>query len=216
MNIAGLAAVGGIGFVLLAIVINVVYVRAGLPMPNSGQSLAAVTDSLAAVGDRLKKPSVVAPATWLCTTVFAAGLLAQLWRGEPGTDAWALVGFAGVLMQNATFVVVEALRFGMAAAAKNGDPVAGLWALSNVLFGFNQVFLAIALLGFSAAGSGVGFIPAWHAWLGYASAALLFVSSSASPYNADARNRIAVTGLIGWLGWAAWIVIASVVLLGSS
>lgn len=216
VNIAGLAAAGGIGFVLLAIVINVVYLRAGLPMPNSGQSLAAITDSLAAVGDRLKGPSVVAPATWLCTTVFAAGLLAELWRGEPGTDAWALVGFAGVLMQNATFVVVEAFRFGMAAAAQNGEPVVGLWALSNVLFGFNQVFLAIALLGFSAAGSGVGFFPAWQAWLGFASAALLFVSSSVSPYNTDGTNRIAVTGLIGWLGWATWIVICSITLLGSS
>jgi hypothetical protein len=93
--------------------------------------------------------------------------------------------------------------------------VAGLWGLSNVLFGFNQVFLAIALLGFTAAGAGVGLIPTWHSWLGYLSAALLFLSSTASPYNADGTNRIAVTGLIGWLGWAAWIVAYSITLLTS-
>ncbi|MGX7826396.1 hypothetical protein ACTG9Q_15005 [Actinokineospora sp. 24-640] len=58
----------------------------------------------------------------------------------------------------------------MAAAAVEGrGSVAGLWTLHNVLFGFNQVFLAIALLGFTAAGAGVGFIPAWHAWLGWIS-----------------------------------------------
>jgi hypothetical protein len=212
--LTSLAGASGVGFVLLAFAINGVYIRAGLPLPTSGLSLEATTDALAKVGDRIKKPSVVAPATWLFTTLFAAGLLAALWRGEAETDAWAMAGFAGVLMQNATFMVVESLRFGMAAAAVHGrGSVAGLWALSNVLFGFNQVFLAIALLGFTAAGSLVGFIPAWHVWLGYVSAAFLFVSSAASPYNAEGTNRIAFTGLIGWLGWAAWIVAYSVALL---
>ncbi|WP_280492822.1 hypothetical protein [Nocardia asiatica] len=46
---------------------------------------------------------------WLCTTVFAAGMLSVTWRGGEGQAAWALVGFAGVLMQNATFTVIEAL-----------------------------------------------------------------------------------------------------------
>jgi hypothetical protein len=171
MTVVSLAGVGGIGFVLLAIIINVVYVRAGLPLPNSGQPLAVVTDSLASIGGRLRKPSVAAPAGWLFTTVFAAGLLAALWRDEAETNAWALAGFAGVLMQNATFMVVEALRFGMAAAAaEHRGSVAGLWTLSNVLFGFNQVFLAIALLGFTAAGTSLEFIPGWQTWLGYVSA----------------------------------------------
>jgi len=81
------------------------------------------------------------------------------------------------------------------------------------LFGFNQVFLAIALLGFTVAGASAGLIPGWHAWLGYASAALLFLSSSASPYNVEGANRIALVGLIGWLGWIAWIVAFSITLL---
>ncbi|MEO3888396.1 hypothetical protein [Nonomuraea sp. B5E05] len=215
MTTTSLAGVAGIGFVLLAIIINVIYVRAGLPQPTSGQSLDAVTDALAGVGKRINAPSVFVPASWLFTTVFAAGLLAALWRGDQTAgNAWALVGFAGVLMQNATFMVVESLRFGAAAAARHHrGSVAGLWAFGNVLFGFNQVFLAIAVLGFTAAGVGLAFIPAWHAWLGWISVALLFVSSTAAPYNADGTNRIAVTGLLGWLGWASWIVAYSIALL---
>lgn len=215
MAFTGLAGLGGIGFVLIAVGINVVYLRAKLPMPTSGQSLEATTAAFAAVGNGLKHPSVLAPASWLCTTVFAAGLLSVLWQGGSGPGAWALVGFAGVLMQNATFACVEALRFGMASAAsrENGS-IAGFWGLSAVLFGFNQVFLAIALLGFTVAGTDAGLVPGWHAVLGYASAALLFVSASASPYTVDGTNRTAPAGLIGWLGWATWIVVYSVALLG--
>lgn len=101
MSFSGFAGLGGIGFVLVAIAVNVVYLRARLPLPVSGQRLEEVTDAFAAVGRGLKRPSVLAPASWLCTTVFAAGLLSVLWRGGAGPGAWALVGFAGVLMQNA-------------------------------------------------------------------------------------------------------------------
>ncbi|GAB3440022.1 hypothetical protein [Actinophytocola sediminis] len=215
MTIVSLAGMGGIGFVLVAIFVNVIYIRIGLPMPNSGQSVEEVADSLAAIGDRLRGPSVIVPVTWLCTTVFAAGLLAELWRGDLATDGWLLVGFAGVLMQNATFTVVEAFRFGMVAAAQRRDPIAGLAAAHHLLFGFNQVFLAIALLGFTTAGAGVGFNPTWHTWLGYVSAVLMFISSLSAPFTINRTNRVAVAGLIGWFGWATWIVVYSVLLLTS-
>lgn len=215
MSFIDWAGIGGIGFVLLAIIINVVYARAGLPFPVSSSGLATVTSEFAKVGDRLKPPSVVAPLTWLLLTLFAAGLASELWQDD-AEIGWILVGLAGVLMQNVTFTVVEALRFGMAsAAAHHRDSMAGLWGLSNVLFGFNQVFLATALLGFTAAGAGAGLIAGWHLWLGFASAALLFLSASASPYNVHGSSRISIVGLIGWLGWVAWIVAFSVTLLRS-
>ena len=62
MSFTSLAGLAGIGFVLAAITINVIYVRARLPLPTSGKSLGAVTDDFATVGDALKRPSVGAPA----------------------------------------------------------------------------------------------------------------------------------------------------------
>ncbi|MFE3193874.1 hypothetical protein ACFXHA_33070 [Nocardia sp. NPDC059240] len=88
-----------------------------------------------------------------------------------------------------------------------------MWTLSNVLLGFNQVFLALALLGFSAAGAATGFLAVWQVVLGYVSAALLFVSASISPYNASGTGKGAFIGFVGWLGWAAWIVAAGVTLV---
>ncbi|EFH82529.1 hypothetical protein [Ktedonobacter racemifer] len=61
MSFTSLAGLGGIGFVLVAIIINVIYIRAGLPLPMSGQSLDAVTDAFAATSNASKGPSVVAP-----------------------------------------------------------------------------------------------------------------------------------------------------------
>lgn len=209
-NAAGFA---GIGFVLTAVVVNVVYLRARLPLPMSGQNMDEVMDALAGVGEALKRPSVLAPLTWLCTTVFAAGLAAAMWESPAAPTMWLLLGFGGVLMQNVAFGCVEALRFGMAAAARDRVPASGLWALHNVLFGFNQVFLAIALLGFGIAAAETGFLPPWQQWLGFAAAALLFFASSASSHNAEGTSRLALIGLVGWLGWIGWIVAASVTLL---
>ncbi|MGH3588420.1 MAG: hypothetical protein ACRDQ0_19110 [Pseudonocardia sp.] len=214
MSLTLAAGLGGIAFVLVGIALNVVYVRIGVPLPTSGKDLEAVTDAYAALGAGLRRSSAVAPVLWVCTTVFAAGLLSVLWRGGSGQGGWALVGFAGVLLQNATFTCVEALRFAMATAARHGrGAVAGLWGLSNVLFTFNQVFLALAVLGFTVAGVGGGVVPGWHAWLGYVAAGLLFVSSLAGSHNAEGANRLGLVGLIGWLGWATWIVAYSITLL---
>ncbi|WP_026928926.1 hypothetical protein [Glycomyces tenuis] len=216
MSLTDVAGVAGMGFVLLALVINVVYARIGLPMPTSGKNLEEVTDAFATLGKALRAPSTLAPAAWVLTTLFAAGLVSALWGEGAETAGWALVGFAGVLMQNATFTAVEALRFGLAsAAARDRGSVAGLWALNNVLFGFNQAFLGIAVLGFTVAGAGAGFIAGWHVWLGYLSAGFLFASAAVTPYNAEGTGRLGLLGLVGWLGWAAWIVAYGVALLGA-
>ncbi|MEV4568106.1 hypothetical protein AB0K12_30425 [Nonomuraea sp. NPDC049419] len=214
MEFTVLAGLGGVGFVLVGLVVNAIYLRSGLPLPASDQGLDAATDAYDGIADALKRPSVVVPVTWLCLTFFAAGLLSVLWRGDADQGAWALMGFAAVVLQNATFTCIEALRFGMATAARHGrGSMAGLWGMSNVLFGFNQAFLAMALLGFTVAGVSGGLVPVWQAGLGYASAALLLVSSLAAPYNVDGGNRLGPAGLIGWLGWVAWIVAYSVTLL---
>ncbi|MGP3930122.1 hypothetical protein [Nonomuraea sp. KM88] len=214
MGFTTLAGLGGMTFVLMLAVLNYMYVRVGVLFPTSDKDLDAVTDSFARLGSAFKRMSVIVPVAWVSTTIFAAGLLSTLWRGGTGTTAWALVGFAGVLMQNAVFMCAEALRFGMVAAARHGrTAMGGLWGLSNVLVGFNQVFLALAILGFTTAGVGAGVIATWHAWLGYISAAVLFIAASASPYNVDGGNRLWQAGLIGAFGWGIWIATWSVTLL---
>lgn len=111
MDVSTAAGLGGLGFVLLAVGVNAAYLRGGLPLPGAAGGPDAATAAYAAAGSALRRPSVLAPASWVATSVFATGLLAVLWRGGAGSGAWALLGFAGVIMQNVTFTGVEALRF---------------------------------------------------------------------------------------------------------
>lgn len=211
-----IAALGGFGFVLLAIAVNVIYGRSGLPLPTVGGDLEETCEAFASAGPALRRSAVLAPASWLCLTIFAAGLLAQLWETAPGPGAraWAVVGLSGVLLQNASFALVEALRFAVAEGALRArSAVGGLWTLSIAVFGFNQVFLATALLGFTISGVSSALVPVWHAVIGCFSALLLFVGASATPYRVSGPNRSGMLGLIGWLGWIIWIVSYSVLLL---
>jgi len=216
MTSTTIAALGGLGFVLLAIAVNVLYGRNGLPLPTAGGNLDETAKAFAGAGPALRRSAMLAPASWLCLTMFAAGLLSQLWEAapDPSSRAWALLGLSGVLLQNATFACIEALRFAVVEGALRArSTVGGLWTLSIALFGFNQVFLATALLGFTIAGVSSGLVPVWHAVLGCFSALLLFAGASATPYRIPGPHRSGLLGLIGWLGWIIWIVIYSVLLL---
>jgi hypothetical protein len=148
-------------------------------------------------------------------TIFAAGVCVCLGRRLPTrTDAWLVVGLAGVLMQSVVFTGVEATRLAVMAAAPHGAAgVTGLWGLHVALFGFNQVFLATALVGFSMAGIRAGVVSRWHAVTGLLAASLLFVTATASPYGVGGVNPLALLGLVGWLLWLIWISVYSVVLI---
>lgn len=212
--IATIAALGGLGFVMVAIAANVVQSRSSLPLPTAGGDTEQVIAAFDGAGSALRRSAVLAPLSWLCLTVFAAGLVAQLWGTTPAAQTWALVGLGGVLLQNATFTVVEALRFAVAeGAARARSTVGGLWTLSIALFGFNQVFLAAALLGFTLAGLIAGLVPVWHAVIGFLAASLLFIGASATPFRVSRPHVSGLMGLVGWLGWIIWIVIYSVLLL---
>lgn len=75
MSFTSLAGLGGIGFVLVAIIINVIYIRAGLPLPMSGQSLDAATDAFAATSHALKGPSVPEAEQWAAQVDRADGFI---------------------------------------------------------------------------------------------------------------------------------------------
>jgi hypothetical protein len=91
--------------------------------------------------------------------------------------------------------------------------VTGIWALHNALFGFNQVFLATALVGFSMAGVRAATVARWHAIAGFLAAGLLFAAATTSPDGMDGVNPLALLGLVGWLLWLVWILAFSTLLL---
>jgi hypothetical protein len=101
----------------------------------------------------------------------------------------------------------------MSAAQHGGGSVTGLWGLYNALFGFNQVFLATALVGLSMFGIRTGAIARWHAGIGFLAAMLLFITATTSPYGIDGVNPLALLGLVGWLLWLVWIVSYSIILI---
>ncbi|MFG2049701.1 hypothetical protein ACGFIW_20015 [Micromonospora sp. NPDC048935] len=117
-------------------------------------------------------------------------------------------------MQSVVFTSVEATRLALISAAPHDSgSVAGLWGLHTALFGFNQVFLATALLGSSLFGIRSGAIARWHAGTGLLAATLLFVTATTSPYGVGGVNPLALLGLTGWLLWLVWIVAYSVILI---
>ncbi|MBO0924271.1 hypothetical protein J1G44_07210 [Cellulomonas sp. zg-ZUI199] len=203
----------GLGFVLLLVVANLVLTSAGLPLPTDTSTLPELGRAHADGVDALRLASALMPAAWLLATVFAAGLAVESWH-SPARRTWALVGLGGVLAQCATFAVAEAARLAVAAAALDGtggEPgaLAGLWGLHRAVFGFNQVFLATALLGFSLARPS----PRAHAALGLTGAALLLASATAAPYGVGGAQPLALAGLAGWVLWLGWIAVAGVRLL---
>lgn len=196
------AKVGGvavIGFATLIVGANVIAVGGGLPLP--GADMAQVRDffgTSAAVG----LSSAFVPLAWLCATVFCASAVATLWHAE---RMWSLVGFAGVLLQNATFAAIIATRL-----ALTSEVDSALWALHNGFFALNGTFLAIALVGLSVAGHRAGLIRRWHAMLGYVAAVLQFVSASLAFAVVD--GELGFVGLAGWVLWVVWLVAYGVAL----
>jgi hypothetical protein len=212
---ADLGGLAGIGFVAVLVTANVVLTAAGFPTPSQAVTAGEIVAVCTEGARQLRFASALLPAAWLLATVFAAGLAVHLGRRTNGrTDGWLIVGLAGVLMQSVVFTGVEATRLAVMAAAGQGTAgVAGLWGLHTALFGFNQVFLATALLGFSVAGLRASVVGRWHAGVGLLAALLLFASATTGPYGVGDVNPLALAGLVGWLLWLGWILALSVVLL---
>ncbi|XVS63485.1 hypothetical protein ACQPYE_35315 [Actinosynnema sp. CA-299493] len=197
----------GLGFATLIVLANAIMVPTGLP--STGAETAAVIAYFTANRGAVGVASALTPAAWALSTVFAAGVVAALRRSERERgEAWSLVGFAGVLLQNGAFAAVTALRLAVA-----DDPTGALWSLHDALFTLNGVFLASALVGLSLGGRHAGLIPAWHARLGLLSAALLFTSATLAPLVVARPGPLVFPGLAGWLLWVVWVVAYSVALI---
>lgn len=209
-----LSGVAGIGFVALLISANLILTSAGFPTPSEVVTVDRVSATFAAEPGALRLASALLPTAWLLATIFAVGVVSGVWGSGASARAWSLVGLAGVIMQCAVFTGVEATRLALGLAAiDNVAAVAALWGLHTALFGFNQLFLATALLGLSVSASRAGISSRWHTAIGLAGAAALFVTATASPYGAAGVNPLALLGLAGWLLWLMWIVVYSATLI---
>ncbi|GGZ30407.1 hypothetical protein GCM10010365_58670 [Streptomyces poonensis] len=192
---------------------NVIVVPAGLP--RTGADPDAVDAFFSTRGDLVGIGSLLTPAAWALATLFGAGAVRALWRSERArTEAWSLLGFAGITLQNAAFAGVIAIRLALASTAADGtEASAGLWALHDALFTLNGTFLALALVGLSIGGRHAGIIRPWHHVLGLASATLLFTSATLTPLVIDHNGPLGLLGLAGWLLWVVWVVAYGIVLV---
>ncbi|PKB64519.1 MAG: hypothetical protein BZY80_02705 [SAR202 cluster bacterium Io17-Chloro-G2] len=161
--------------------------------------------------------SVIAPFVWVALLVFGSGVFAKVRAYETTKgEAWAYVGLLGVLMQNAIFATVVAtevtLNAGADSLAANAALTETIWRFQRAIFTLNGTSLALALTGFSVAALGAGFIPKWHAYLGLAGAALLFVSAATVMPVVEGTGAVFI-GLPGFVLWLVWILAMGVRLI---
>lgn len=213
MGFFRLSGIAALGFALLIVMGNVILVPAGLPRTGAGPD--AVDAFFSTQGDLVGIGSVLTPAAWALATLFGAGAVRALWRSEHArNEAWSLLGFAGLVVQNAAFAGVVAIRLALASTAEDGrDASAQLWALHDALFTLNGTFLALALVGLSVGGRHAGLVMPWHHALGLVSAALLFSSATLTPVVIDRTGPWGLLGLTGWLLWVAWLVAYGIALI---
>ena len=201
VRVCGLAAVG-----FAVLIVSNVAILAPAGMPVTGAEPAEVKAFFGTQDHIVDLASVFVPATWVLVMLFGAGAVGTLWHSERARgEAWSLVGFAGLVLQNTAFAGIAAIRLALATTADDGAGVAGLWALHDALFTLNGTFLALALVGLSTAGRRSGLIRPWHGRLGLLSAALLFTSATLTPLVIDHVGPLGLIGLTGWLMWVAWI-----------
>ncbi|MFI7013718.1 2-oxoglutarate/malate transporter [Streptomyces sp. NPDC050164] len=210
MGFARVSGLAALGFAFLIVAGNVLLVPAGLP--RTGAGIGEVDGFFRAHPDLVGLGSALTPAAWILATLFGAGAVRVLWQSERDRgEAWALLGFAGLVLQNAVFAGVIAIRLALASTAADGVGAdTSLWALHDALFTLNGTFLALALVGLSVGGLRAGLIQPWHGRWGLVAAALLFGSSVLAPLVIDHTGLL---GLVGWLMWVVWIVVYGVVLM---
>lgn len=209
-RIGGLAA---LGFAVGIVGANLILVPAGLPAV--GADIDEADTFFTANSGQAGFAAGFMPFAWVCAIVFGAAAVAVIWPRERAEgSAWSLVGLAGLLLQNATFVGVGAVRLALSATSDHSPAgTAGLWAFHNALFSLNGTFLATALIGLSLGGLRTGLIRRWHAIVGLVAAAGQFIAATISPLIIDHAGPLALISLASWLLWVVWIVTYGVTFL---
>ncbi|NYI07211.1 2-oxoglutarate/malate transporter [Allostreptomyces psammosilenae] len=206
MSFSRISGMAALGFAFMIVFANVIALPAGLPA--TGADIGDVEAFFGTRDDVVGVGSALTPAAWALATVFGAGAVCALRPSERDRgEGWSLLGFAGLVLQNATFAGVIAIRLALTTTAgEDTGATSGLWALHDALFTLNGTFLALALIGLTVAGRNAGLIRGWHGALGLLSAALLFTSATLTPLVVEHAGPLGLLGLAGWLMWVVWIV----------
>ncbi|GII78924.1 hypothetical protein Sru01_39060 [Sphaerisporangium rufum] len=215
MRFSRIGGAAAVGFAVTIATINLIMVPAGLPPAGTDAGRAAAF--FAADGRLVGVASALAPLAWILATLFGAAAVTAVRESEQARqEAWSLVGFAGVLLQNLTFAGVIAARLALARSAGAGpQAAAALWAWHDAAFTLNGTFLAMALAGLSVAGLRAGLIRPWLAALGALAAVLQFTSACLAFLVIERAGPLGLVGLAGWLAWVVWLVAYGLRLAGA-
>jgi hypothetical protein len=200
-----LAGLGGIAFVVIVILQNIIR---GSSAPGNG----ATGDEVLRFYAGHRGITFVLIATFVLSggglATFLGGAMRRLIRSD--RVAWAYTGLVGAIGIMVLFSVLvgceEALS--VAATAKAPDPGAmnALWALHNSVFTVLWLSIGVALIGLARAGVAAGITPRVFERLAPIGTGLLAIACVAGPAIAagDAMAFFAV-GLIGFLIWLAFL-----------
>ena len=215
MSYSKMAGLAGVVFVALVAGFNVV-IGSSSP-PANDASAAEIASYYTANGHVPVVLSIVAPFVWVSLLVFGSGVFARVRVHDNSKDAaWSYVGLLGILMQNGFFAIVVATEVALGVGAATLSSDAGLtetiWRFQRAMFTLNGTSLAIALTGLSVASLRAGFIPRWHAYVGFLGAGLFLISAAATMPIVEGEP-IVFAGLAGFLLWLVWVLAMSVRLI---
>ncbi|MGZ0149468.1 hypothetical protein ACXJJ3_20560 [Kribbella sp. WER1] len=212
MTFSRLGGWAALGFAALLAGTNLVLAPTGLPL--IGDPTDAVMAYFGSHAGLIGLSGTLAVAVWILAVLFGAGAYAAVRSSERArSEAWSVVGLAGLLLQNATFTVFIATRLALTGTATDTSASNGLWALNEALFAFNGTYLATAMLGLSIAGRRSGLISRTHAGTGFVAGALQLTGALLLPLVFSNPGPVDLIGLAGWIIWVIWIAWYGVVLI---
>ena len=212
MSYQRLAGIGGICFVVVVVIANIILGATSPPAYDA--SVEEIASYYAKNKAAIKVAVLLTPVGWALLAVFASGvfLIVRPIESERG-EAWSVLGLIGVILQNATFAVVigtdVALVLQADALADSPGATRALWILQKAMFHLNGAWLGLALIGFALGALRAGLTPKWQGFGGLIGGVIAIIG--AIPVVAVAGgSALFVIGLIGFLSWQLWLLIMAI------
>lgn len=212
MEYRRLAAIGGIGFVVLQIVTNVI--PGGSP-PMLTDSTSKVVTYFTDKHDRLFVANATNTLSAIFVILFFVGLYNLLRQERPSpTEMWPLYGLVGTIL-GGTFITVGQAMSTMALFESRTVPGATVVfnQVSVIIFELSGIMLAIALLGFGLAQIRSALLASWLGQL----ALLGALAGTFGSLFAGVRNDSwAFVGFVAYIIFLLWILLTSITLMRSA